>query len=43
MDGFRNEMNLTLVMKKTTNDSSAQCAGEDEQENIILVRTCEIQ
>lgn len=36
MDGFRSEMNLTLVAKKTVNDS-AQCAGEDEKENTILV------
>ena len=36
MDGFRSEMNITLVAKKTVN-STAQCAGEDEKENAILV------
>lgn len=37
MDGFRTEMNITLVAKKTGNNS-ASCAGEDETENAILVR-----
>lgn len=38
MDGFRDEMNLTLVAGKNGNDS-AKCAGGDEKENTILVST----
>ena len=40
MDGFRTEMNLTLVSKI---NGSAQCAGEDEKENSILVSLYKIR